>query len=375
MATRRALLVLLASVLVVSHLHQTSAQRGATTASADLKALAKQSLSQIEGSLQIAGLKEPVEVTRDRWGVPHIEARNIDDLFFAQGYVIAQDRLWQLEMWRRQREGRLSEVLGPRAFERDRQTRLLMYRGAFDDTEWTSYHPEGKRIFTAFANGVNAYIAQHADNLPVEFKLTGITPQPWKPETALLRTTSFGDGSSELQLARLVARVGVKEANRQRMPDPWDELTVPEGLDVASIGEDVTNAARAGGAAPAPPIAEKYRSWFATGARTTSPDDPLPDPGSNNWVVSGSKTATGKPIVSNDPHRDVTNPSLRYIMHLMAPGWNVIGAQEAPFVGIALGHNERIAWGFTITGTDQSDRACGDEATAERNELLHVISP
>ena len=95
--------------------------------------------------------------------MPHIYARNTDDLFFAQGYVMGQDRLWQMEMWRRQREGRLAEILGPAAFERDRQARLLMYRGPFDDSEWTSYHPEGKRIFTAFVNGLNAYIAQNAE--------------------------------------------------------------------------------------------------------------------------------------------------------------------------------------------------------------------
>src|SRR2546422_2136546 len=96
---------------------------------------------------EVPSLHQSVEILFDRWGVPHIYAKNSDDLYFAQGYVIAQDRLWQLEWWRRQREGRLSEVLGPSAFERDRQARLLMYRGPFDDNEWTSYHPEGKRIF------------------------------------------------------------------------------------------------------------------------------------------------------------------------------------------------------------------------------------
>ena len=134
-----------------------------------------------------------------------------------------------------QRHGRrlFDAVLSaPAAFERDRQARLLMYRGPFDDSEWTSYHPEAKRIFTAFANGVNAFARQNANNLPVEFKLTGTTPQPWTAETVVLRTTGMGDGNAELQLARLVARVGVREANRQRMPDPWDELVVPDGLDV-----------------------------------------------------------------------------------------------------------------------------------------------
>ncbi len=132
----------------VSALGAVSAQR---TPATDLKSLAQQSLATIDGTLNVPGLREPVEVVRDRWGVPHIYARNTDDLFFAQGYVIAQDRLWQMEMWRRQREGRLAEILGPAVVERDRQARLLMYRGPFDDSEWTSYHPEGKRIFTAFA--------------------------------------------------------------------------------------------------------------------------------------------------------------------------------------------------------------------------------
>jgi penicillin amidase len=324
-------------------------------AARELRALAKQSLTQLTGTIQIPGLREPVDVVRDRWGVPHIYARNTDDLFFAQGYVMGQDRLWQLEMWRRQREGRLAEILGANMIERDRQTRLLMYRGPFDEREWNSYHPEGKRIFTAFVNGLNAYISQSADKLPVEFKLTGIKPEPWTPETVVLRTASLGDGMSELQLARLVARVGVKEANRQRMPDPWDELVVPEGLDVNIIGEDVLPRGGGRGGMPRPQIVAPYKPLFGSGGIAYIPEDAAPQPGSNNWAVSGAKTATGKPIVANDPHREITNPSLRYIVHLNAPGWNVIGAGEAPFVGVAIGHNDRLAWGLTITGTDQHD--------------------
>ena len=365
---RRRLVVVLCLLTLVSAFGAVSAQR---TPATDLKSLAQQSLATIDGTLNVPGLREPVEVVRDRWGVPHIYARNTDDLFFAQGYVIAQDRLWQMEMWRRQREGRLAEVLGPAVVERDRQARLLMYRGPFDDSEWTSYHPDGKRIFTAFTNGLNAYIAQHGDNLPVEFKLTGIKPEPWKPETALLRTTGMGDANSELQLARLVARVGVREANRQRMPDPWDELVVPDGLDVSLISQNV-GMPGGGRGMPPPAIVDPYRAWFPrSSARLEMPEDQAPEPGSNNWVVSGALTETGKPLVSNDPHREVTNPSLRYIMHLSAPGWNVIGAQEPPFVGVALGHNERIAWGFTITGTDQHDVFVEEINPSNPNEVRY----
>lgn len=346
-----------------------------STAGRDLKALARQSLAKLDGEMSVQGLRESVEIVRDKWGVPHIYAKNVDDLFFAQGYVMGQDRLWQLEMWRRQREGRLAEILGPRAFDRDRQTRLLMYRGPFDNTEWTSYHPEGKRIFTAWVNGLNSYIAQNASNLPVEFKLTGIKPEPWTPETVRLRSATFGDASSEIQLARLVARVGPKEANRIRMPDPWDELSVPEGLDVRAIGDEVVAAicGRGGGgrgALPKPEIVAPYKAWLRS-APDGLAEDAIKEPGSNNWAIGGAKTATGKPIVSNDPHREVTNPSLRYIVHLNAPGWNVIGAQEPPFVGVALGHNERVAWGLTITGTDQEDVFVEDVNPANPNEVQY----
>ena len=345
--------------------------QNAPSAAGDLKSLARQSLSQLEGTLNVAGVREPVEVIRDRWGVPHIYARNVDDLFFTQGYVMGQDRLWQMEMWRRQREGRLAEILGPAVVDRDRQARLLMYRGAFDDREWTSYHPDGKRIFTAFANGLNAYITQHAANLPVEFKLTGIKPSMWTPETLLLRTTSLGDATGELQLARLVARVGVREANRQRMPDPWDELVVPDGLDVDTIPEEIARGGGGGGPRmPRPEILPQYR-LVARDVREVMPEDVAPEPGSNNWVVHGSNTVTGKPIVANDPHREVTNPSLRYIVHLSAPGWNAIGAGEPPFVGVHIGHNDRLAWGLTITGTDQHDVFVEEVNPANENQVRY----
>ena len=180
-------------------------------------------------------MKQPVDVIRDEWGVPHIYAQNTEDLFFAQGYVMAQDRLWEMEWWRRELEGRVAEVLGPSAFERDRLARLLKYRGPFDDSEWTSYHADGKQILTAYANGINAYITSHADHLPVEFVLTGIKPLPWTAETVALREPAFGNATSELRLAMDVAKYGVKEANRRAAPDPWDDLQVPEGLDVKLV--------------------------------------------------------------------------------------------------------------------------------------------
>lgn len=322
-----------------------------------LMEMARESLARIDGAIDLPGLENPVEVIRDQWGVPHIYAQSMEDLFFAQGFVMAQDRLWQMEMWRRERQGRLAEVLGPAAVERDRRTRLLMYRGLPDDNdeEWTSYHPEGKRIFTAYANGVNAFMEYAGDDLPVEFKLTGIRPEPWTPETVILRSASFGGASSELRLARNVAELGLEAANRRANPDPWNDLKVPEGLDVSIIGADVVASLRGGGGRlPRPEILPEYRDLVSP-TTLNMPTGEIADPGSNNWVVSGELSTTGMPVVVNDPHRQVTLPSLRYIVHLNAPGWNVIGSGEPPFVGVAIGHNERIAWGLTIVGTDTHD--------------------
>jgi penicillin G amidase len=319
-----------------------------------LHSMARSALSQIDGEVAVPGLRGRASVVRDEWGVPHITAESEEDLFFAQGYVAAQDRLWQMEIWRRTGEGRLAEVLGPDAVGRDRVARLLKYRGPIDDRELESYHPRGRQILSAFVAGVNAYITTHADRLPIEFVLTGIRPDPWALETVTLRQVTFGDAASELQLARSVAQLGAVEANRRRNPDPWDDLRVPDGLDVATIGDEVLAATRPQGRIPDPAILPEYRS-LVIGTAGAMDDGAVKEPGSNNWVVSGGMSATGKPVVANDPHREVTLPSLRYIFHLTAPGWNVVGASEPPFVGVAVGHNDRVAWGLTIVGTDQHD--------------------
>jgi penicillin amidase len=266
----------------------------------------------------------------------------------------------------------------PQAVDRDRTARLLKYRGPMDDSEWTSYHPQGKRIFTAYAAGINAWIQQNAKNLPVEFKLTGITPDPWTAETVVLRAATVGDASAELTLARNVVRLGAEQANKQRAPDPWDDLKLPEGLDLATIGENVTLGGRGGGGGGGgrggnqPAILEQYQSIVGTRGRGGDGGE-IGEPGSNNWVVSGRMSSTGKPVVANDPHRTVTNPSLRYIVHLVAPGWNVIGAVEPPFVGVALGHNETLAWGLTIAGNDQEDLYVEEVNPANANETGSAV--
>ena len=328
--------------------------------------LAQTALARIDGTVEIPGLRGEVQVLRDESGVPHISAASIDDAFFAQGYVVAQDRLWQMEIWRRTAEGRLAEIVGPQAVARDRLARLLKYRGAADAAELAAYHPEAKRLMTAFVAGVNTFIAQHLNRLPVEFVLTGIMPDPWTIETLLLRQITFGDAAGELQLARAVAELGAAEANRRRNPDPWDDLAVPEGLDLGAIGREVIEAARAAGRVPRPELLAPYRQLASVDGSSRSY---VVDPGSNNWVVSGALSATGKPVVVNDPHREVTLPSLRYIVHVTAPGWNVIGATEPPFLSVAAGHNDHLAWGLTIVGTDQQDVYVEEVNPANANEV------
>ena len=343
---------------------------------ADLSAMARVSLAQIEGEIELPGLRDEVEVLRDRWGVPHIYARNLDDLFFAQGFVAAQDRLWQLEMWRRWLEGRSAEVAGSERVEADRMMRLLSWREGLTEVELGSYHPESDRILRAFTAGINAFIGHRADNLPVEFQLTGVRPERWTPATPTLRSTLSGVGgslSSDLRLARRVAELGSEEANRRAGPDPFYELVVPRGFDPDVVTEETLAAFSVNaGREIYVPVLPEYEAALAAatlaeGALAEAAQQaaiswapPLPvehrdQIGSNNWVIRGELSASGMPMLANDPHRGVTNPSLRYLAHLSAPGWEVIGSGEPALPGIAIGHNERVAWGLTIVGTDQID--------------------
>ncbi|MBL8985183.1 MAG: penicillin acylase family protein [Gemmatimonadetes bacterium] len=292
-------------------------------------------LAVIEGRIRTAGLDSVVEVRRDRWGIPHIYAKTVHDLFFAQGYVAAQDRLWQMEMWRRQGDGLLAEVLGPGSFERDKFARLLKYRGDMDQ-EWASYAPDTKLIVQAFVHGVNTYIQQVRDNPPIEFALLGFKPEPWNDRVPLQRMAALsmtGNALNEVDRAHLVATYGKAKIEALFPLDPVRTLDPAPGLDLTGIGISSLGAA-----------AQSY------GSVTYQRLD-----GSNNWVVSGKRTATGKPLLANDPHRSVTLPALRYLTHLVGPGWNVIGAGEPGVPGVAGGHNERIAFGFTIVGMDQQD--------------------
>jgi penicillin amidase len=307
----------------------------------DLSAQSKARLSTIRGTLKLAGLRQPVTVLRDRWGVPHIYAQNEHDLFFAQGYVAAQDRLFQMELWKRSGQGRLAEVLGPSALPRDVYARLLQYRGNMQ-AEYASYSPDTQHILEAFTAGINAYIAHRmapgGKGLPVEFRIAGFKPEPWRPSDCLNRMAAFSmmnNAIGELQHAQAVAALGVTQADKLFALDPHVKFDPAPGLSYAGLSPKLLT------------------GLVGTDTRIGFPRDTLE--GSNDWAVSGKMTETGKPLLANDPHRVLAEPSLRYMVHLVAPGWDVEGAGEPALPGVAVGHNRHIAWGFTIFGEDQED--------------------
>ena len=315
----------------------------------DLAAEARAALAQTSGTLRLSGLSRPVRVLRDAWGIPHIFAETQDDLFFAQGFVAAQDRLFQMEVWRRTGEGRLAEIVGKGAVERDRFARLLRYRGDMQ-AEYASYAPDAREIVAAFVRGVNAFIAASRDRLPLEFRLAGFAPEPWTPEVCLTRMAGWGmTGNATLEVfrAKLAREIGPELVDELIATDPPKKIAIPPGLDLAGIDESVIRGALAAGA----PVSFE------------------PLQGSNNWVVDGALSATGKPLLANDPHRAIQLPSLRWMVHLVAPGWNVIGAGEPALPGVAAGHNDRVAFGFTIVGIDQQDLYVEETNPANPNEV------
>jgi penicillin amidase len=297
---------------------------------------AKAVLAQLDGEIRLAGLKEPVEVLRDRWGIPHIYAKNRDDLFFAQGFIAAQDRLFQLDLWRRIGVGETAEIVGAEAIEADAFARLIRYRGEMGQ-EWTSYSPDTREIATAFTRGINACIDHSGDRLPIEFQLLGYRPKKWQPEDVLARMSGIimsRNFSDEVVRAMLIDRLGLEKVRALCPTDPHRDFAPAAGLELSGIDRSVLKGYLAAS-----------KSLQFKPSRTES----------NNWVVSGERSKSGKPLLANDPHRAIALPALRYLVHLNAPGWNVIGSGEPGLPGVAIGHNERIAWGFTTIGTDQAD--------------------
>jgi penicillin amidase len=301
----------------------------------------------------VKGISQPVEIIKDTWGISHIYAQNQGDLFFAQGFNVARDRLFQLEMWRRQATGTLSEILGPRALKKDIGSRLLKARVDLGE-ELRHYHPHGEEIIGSFIRGINAYIdltREKPSLLPLEFELLGLRPGNWTPDIVISRHNGlFRNAFTEVSIARSVHLVGEEKTREFLNLEPGNpDMTPDESIDLSLISSE---------------IMELYSS--SRSSVRFEPEDILlldppfdlsPDlsPGSNNWVVEGTLTHTGYPFMANDPHRSQQIPSLRYWVHLNAPGWHVIGGGEPALPGISIGHNEYGAWGLTIFAIDQED--------------------
>ncbi|HTS46474.1 MAG TPA: penicillin acylase family protein [Bryobacteraceae bacterium] len=335
----------------------------------------------------IAGLSQPVEILKDRWGISHIYAKNETDLFFAQGYNVARDRLFQLELWRRQATGTVSEILGRRELKRDIGNRLFMYRGDLkQELNW--YHPRGESIIQAFVDGVNAYISETQKNpalLTPEFKMLGITPGKWTPAVVVSRFNGLlGNIDEEMNLALAVRTIGVEKVKDLEYFQPADpDLKMDPAIDSSLLAKNILelyHAFRTPIKFVPEELAAAYRGQTQAVARL---DDSVETPsaidlsnrrqdiGSNNWVVSGKLTATGFPMMMNDPHRNQQTPSLRYWVHLVAPGWDVIGGGEPALPGVSIGHNDFGSWGLTIFGTDSEDLYVYDTNPANPNEYKY----
>ncbi|MGD9012531.1 MAG: penicillin acylase family protein [Desulfobacterales bacterium] len=295
----------------------------------------RQSLPQISGQVPVSGIKEDVEIIRDNYGVPHIYAQNEPDLYFALGYAMAQDRFWQMEFQRRLGHGRLAEIFGEKLLETDRYFRLMTAAGVNQP-----FSDEFAFVTNSFANGVNAYLETHSDRLPIEFKILRYTPEPWSSDDFLAISKVINWGLSlgwrvDITAGKILDKVGEAKFKEAFPSWPADSpLIVPEGIQVSATLTDAIL---------------KLLSRIEKQVNLPAPA------ASNNWVVSGSKSASGKPILANDPHLMLTNPSVWWEAHMVCPTIDVSGFAIAGAPGIPLGHNRRVAWGVTNVMVDDVD--------------------
>ncbi len=295
-------------------------------------------LPKTKGKLRLQGLHEPVEILTDKYGAPHIYAHNEDDLYFAQGYMHAQERLWQMEVNRRVGSGRLAEIFGPIAIETDRFCRRLgMHRASVEEEK--RLPARSRRVLEAYAQGVNTFLENNAHRLPVEFTLLSFKPTPWSPVDTIQWSKMMGwnlggNWETELIRARIVSKIGPERAAQLESGyDAQHPLIVPSG--VAYQGVNLG-------------LLEQYEQLKELSGLGMFG-------GSNNWVLDGTMTATGAPILCNDPHLGQAAPSIWYECHLVSGDIDVIGASFPGSPGIVIGHNQHIAWGVTNAVSDVQD--------------------
>jgi penicillin G amidase len=374
--------------------------------------IALSALPQIDGNIQVQGLSAAVKVTRDAHGVPTIEAATLEDLFFAQGYVTAQDRLWQMDIMRRYAAGELSEILGADALKIDREQRILGLRAAAQKN-LAMASPRDRAFFDAYARGVNAFIASHLERLPLEFRILKYRPKPWQPEDSvvianqMVKDLNFFTFRNPLQREEILAKLGPEltadlyvnrswhdrpptvmreDINRQEDQgdqNDEDEDEEDEGPDNAvtlfRVPQHAPHPCRVFCGKPRPePVEGSGNLPFSQN------QDPEAVNGSNNWVVSGEHTVTGKPLLSNDMHLGHQMPNLWYEAHLKSGRFDVAGVTLPGMPYVIVGHNQRIAWGFTNLGPTVTDafiencnpQGCqtpqGRQLPQHRLEVIHV---
>jgi len=328
---------------------------------------ASSALPQLDGSLHLSGLSGPVTVTRDAHGVPTIDAANLEDVLFAQGYVTAQDRLWQMDVIRRAGSGELSEILGDETLKFDREQRVLGLRAAAKKSLALA-SPRDQGFLEAYARGVNAYIQAQGDHLPIEFRILRYRPKPWLPEDSLVIGNQivkdmnyhyFFDALAREQILaklgpELTAELYVNRSWHDRPPTVMrEDLSQPDNKSDDSDDEDyedVPDNSVTRQQTHEDPVAA-VRSEAMAGILRLDP----PVNGSNDWVVSGAHTTTGKPLLCDDPHLDHQMPNLWYEAHLRAGSLDVAGVTLPGVPFVIIGHNQRIAWGFTNVGPTVTD--------------------
>ena len=310
----------------------------------------RRAFPQVSGALTVPGLGGPVEVIRDRWGIPHVYARSDRDVYFAQGFVHAQDRLWQMELNRRTASGRLSEISGEATLGTDRFLRTIGLRRVAE-AHLVGLNPRTRTALEAYAAGVSAFIASARGRLPIEFAILRFTPEPWTPADTLaygklMAWVLGGDWRAELLRQQLIARFGAGGLERLMPGYPEDAPVIVPA---------------AAGATPGPPAIVVA----AAGATSGALEIPVPWPGlglarlagagSNNWVVGGERSVTAGPLLANDPHLEAQMPSVWYLMHLSGGPYDVAGATFPGVPGVIIGHNRDIAWGVTNADPDVQD--------------------
>jgi penicillin amidase len=329
-----------------------------------LRSTEKAALPVLDGDLHLAGLSAPVTVRRDAHGVPHIEAANEQDLFTAQGYVTAQDRLWQMDAFRRNSNGELAEVLGPSLVPHDRMQRVFQFRNTAQRFYDHLAQADRARL-DAYARGVNLFIDQHQDSLPAEFRILFYKPQPWKGvdsiSVGLMMVETLDthwdakmarqEVSEKLHNAKLEGDLYPAGSWRDRPPTgAVIDLTQPHLPPPTTPNNDDEDDSSQAGAAPI-----SAGEWHDLRTSMDLPDCEKCASGSNNWVIAGNHTASGKPLLSNDMHLGLTEPNIWFMADLEAPGFHAAGVTLPGFPFVIAGHNEHVAWGFTALFADVQD--------------------